>query len=370
MACIGITGAQGMIGWHLRCSYLGVDGIEIRQGGREAFSSTAALENFVAGCDAIVHLAGQNRGDEEKLYQCNVGLAQALVDACISTGSRPHLLFSSSTHIDGETRYGASKRDAAAVLARWAQDHGGRFSNLVLPHVYGEHGKPFYNSVVHTFCHQLALKETPTIDCDGDLHLMHAGSVADFIHKTVTVPTLEPSAEFRPQGVAMKVSQLLARLSEFATLYRDAKLIPDLRSPIDLNLFNTFRSYLYPDNFPVALQLHNDDRGSLFEAVKGHNGGQTFVSTTRPGITRGNHFHRRKVERFLVVQGEAIIRIRRLFSTEVKEFRVRGEQPVYIDMPTLHTHNISNVGDGELLTLFWAHEIFDPQTPDTVWEEV
>jgi UDP-2-acetamido-2,6-beta-L-arabino-hexul-4-ose reductase len=370
MARIGITGAQGMIGWHLRCSFVGLDGIEIRPVGREVFSSAATLEKFVAGCDAIVHLAGQNRGHEEELYQCNVGLAQALVDACISTGSRPHILFSSSTHIDGKTRYGASKLDAAAVFAKWALDHAGRFSNLILPHVFGEHGKPFYNSVVHTFCHQIAHRETPTLEHDGELHLMHASTVAEFIHKTIAEPVPKPCAEFRPQGVAMKVSQLLARLSEFATLYRDANLIPDLHSPIDLSLFNTFRSYLYPDNFPVALQLHSDDRGSLFEAVKGHNGGQTFISTTHPGITRGNHFHLHKVERFLVVQGEAIIRIRRLFSTEVQEFKVRGEQPVYIDMPTLHTHNISNVGKGELLTLFWAHEIFDPQAPDTVWEEV
>jgi len=116
--------------------------------------------------------------------------------------------------------------------------------------------------------------------------------------------------------------------------------------------------------------LHCDNRGSLFEAVREKNGGQTFLSTTHPGITRGNHYHYHKVERFLVVAGEAIIRVRRLFHTTVKEFHVSGARPQYVDMPTLHTHEITNVGDSDLLTMFWSHEVFDPGRSDTVWENV
>jgi UDP-2-acetamido-2,6-beta-L-arabino-hexul-4-ose reductase len=122
--------------------------------------------------------------------------------------------------------------------------------------------------------------------------------------------------------------------------------------------------------FPRPLKLNTDARGTLFEAVKGGGGGQTFLSTTLPGVTRGNHFHLNKVERFLVVQGEAVIRIRKVLSDEVWEYRVCGAQPAYVDMPTLHTHSIENVGETELVTLFWTHDLFDPANPDTFADEV
>ena len=124
------------------------------------------------------------------------------------------------------------------------------------------------------------------------------------------------------------------------------------------------------DYYPVKLNLRTDARGGLFEAVKTHQGGQTFLSTTHPGITRGRHYHHHKVERFLVVSGQAEIRIRRLFEADVKVFKVSGVEPCFIDMPTFHTHEITNVGDTDLLTLFWSHEIFDPSHPDTYSEPV
>ena len=139
---------------------------------------------------------------------------------------------------------------------------------------------------------------------------------------------------------------------------------------MELDFFNTYRSYLYPDHYPVPLNLRTDARGGLFEAVKSHQGGQTFLSTTHPGVTRGRHYHHHKVERFLVVSGQAEIRIRRLFGDEVRVFKVNGAEPCFIDMPTFHTHEITNVGDTDLLTLFWSHEIFDPSNPDTYSEPV
>jgi UDP-2-acetamido-2,6-beta-L-arabino-hexul-4-ose reductase len=146
--------------------------------------------------------------------------------------------------------------------------------------------------------------------------------------------------------------------------------VPELGDDFQLSLFNTYRSYLYPNRFPVALTLHSDTRGSLFEAVKTMHGGQAFLSHTHPGITRGNHYHKEKFERFLVIKGEAVIRIRKMFAKEIFEFKVSGEKPQYVDIPTLHTHNISNTGDKELTTLFWSHQIFDPSASDTVQENV
>ena len=165
------------------------------------------------------------------------------------------------------------------------------------------------------------------------------------------------------------VSECLQKLQGFDHSYR-GHLIPELKTDVDLDLFNTYRSYLYPRYYPVTLQLHSDTRGHLFEAVKSLHGGQCFISTTKPGITRGNHYHTRKFERFLVLNGDAVIRIRKLLTGDIVEFKVSGAAPQYIDMPTFCTHDITNTGQSDLTTLFWAHEIFDPQRSDTIREPV
>jgi UDP-2-acetamido-2,6-beta-L-arabino-hexul-4-ose reductase len=363
---IGVTGAYGLLGWHLRCHLRSLPDLEVVVAGRDEFVTSEKLEAFVAGCDVVVHLAGMNRGDEQEVASTNVDLTQKLIAALESVNTRPHVVFSSSTHIFRETLYGASKRQSAQLLSDWAQRSGGKFTNLVLPGVFGEGGKPFYNSVVSTFCHQVALGETPTIQQDGQMEQIHAQSVARLIWDVVAAGR---EGEIRVDGQAISVTGLLERLTHFRTLY-DQNIIPDVRHDFDRDLFNTYRSYLYPNRYPVALKVHSDDRGGLFEAVKTHNGGQTFFSSTHPGITRGNHFHTRKIERFLVVGGEAEIRLRRVFSDDVQVFRVNGTTPSYVDIPTLHTHNICNVGSSEVTTLFWTHELFDPANPDTIMEMV
>lgn len=363
---IGITGSNGLIGWHLRSYLHGRTEIETVLADRAAFASDEALEEFVSRCDAIVHLAGMNRGDDGEIEMTNVDLVARLIRALERSNSAAHVVFASSAHIDRDTAYARSKRKGAELLEAWAARSGGRVTILVLPHVFGESGKPFYNSVVSTFCHQLAKGDEPEIKIDGDLELLHAQRVAEI---AVDAILRGQTGRLVPAGEKMKVSALLVKLRGLAESYR-GMVVPDLRRPIDLDLFNTYRSYLFPRHYPVSLQLRTDPRGALFEAVKTHNGGQSFISTTKPGITRGNHYHRRKVERFLVIQGKALIRLRRLFSDDVVEYAVDGAVPQYIDMPTLHTHSITNAGAGEVVTLFWSHEIFDPAAPDTYAEKV
>jgi UDP-2-acetamido-2,6-beta-L-arabino-hexul-4-ose reductase len=219
---------------------------------------------------------------------------------------------------------------------------------------------------VATFCHQLAVGEEPQIHTDGQLELLHAQKLARMIMDLIQEGR---TGEFRPAGVPISVSKVLEKLRALQEEYAHG-IIPDLNDDFTLDLFNTYRSFRFPSHYPVALGLSQDNRGVLFEAVKTHNQGQTFLSTTLPGITRGNHYHHRKVERFLVVQGEAVIRLRRLYSNEVHSFPVSGKTPCYIDMPTLHTHNITNTGSSELVTLFWSNEFFIPTAPDTYPETV
>jgi len=366
MSTVGITGSDGLIGFHLRAYLYGVPGIAIRTANRQTFSDPAQLAEFVGGCDVIVHLAGVNRANDEEIERQNPALADELISAMERAGAPPQVLFSSSTQIDSESVYGRSKRAATERFRAWSKRSGASFGNLVLPNVFGEFGKPFYNSAISTFCHQLARGEEPKIIQDREVEWIHAQQVAVRIHQLIEK---REAGEFRIAGKALKVTEVLRSLQGMAELYARQQ-VPEVRTEFDLLLFNTYRSYLFPTHYPVPLKLHTDNRGSLFEAIKSENGGQTFVSSTRPGITRGNHYHRRKVERFLVIQGEAVIRIRKLFSGEVREFRVNGDEPRFIDIPTFHTHNITNVGSSGLMTLFWAHEIFNPGDPDTYAEAV
>ena len=361
-----VTGAHGMLGTHLRAYLRAFEEVEVVPVGREEFADSARLAESVRNADVVFHLAGMNRGDEQEVARTNVALTEQLVAALEEAESRAHVLFSSSTHIERDTPYGQSKRRAAEVLEAWAQASGGKFTNVVLPGVFGEGGKPFYNSVVATFCHQLAAGEEPSVDSDAPIEQIHAQEASRRMWRMVQEGQ---TGTVRVEGTQLTVRGLLETLQEMRRTYAE-HIIPDISDPFRRDLFNMYRSYLYPQHYPVALKLHTDPRGSLFEAIKSPSGGQTFMSTTHPGITRGNHFHTRKVERFLVSGGEAEIRLRHIFGDEVQVFRVSGDQPSYVDIPTLHTHNITNVGDSTLLTMFWTNELFDPANPDQVMEMV
>ena len=366
MLRLGITGGLGFLGWHIRAHVHADRNIEAVAAGRDVFSDPAALAAFVRDKEAIVHLAGMSRGDDAEIERNNVTLTKMLIDACEQARVQPHILFANSTHFDRDTAYGRSKRRSAEMLAGWAARAGAKFTNLVIPGVFGEGGRPFYSSVVSTFCHQMANGETPQIIQDCEMELVHAQALAERILSAIRGGEI---GLLKVPGQTTTVTALLERLQQLAGEYQ-SKILPSVTDCFGLELFNTYRSYLFPKHYPVAPERRADARGSLFEVVRTIHGGQCFFSTTKPGITRGNHYHTAKIERFLVAQGEATIRVRRLFSKDVVEFRVNGDSPCYVDMPTFHTHNITNVGSGELLTLFWAHEIFELNKPDTYPEPV
>ena len=357
---VALTGASGLIGWHLRCA-LRADRIDHIAIAREELEDSAVLSEAIGSVDVVVHAAGMNRGDDAEVAGTNVRLAEQLAKAVSEHPNTPLTIYINSTHIDRDTAYGRSKREAARILSA-----SGPVLDLVLPGVFGERGRPFYNSVVSTFCHQLAVGEPPSINDDAALSLIHAQDVADVV---LAGARAGETGELRPSGTEITVTALAERLRAQDATYTGG-VIPDIGAPFDRALFNTLRSYRYPDHYPTALEVRHDDRGGLVELVKAETGGQMFISTTVPGVTRGNHFHRRKIERFAVVGGEASIGLRRLFDGEIVRFDVSGDEPVVIDIPTLHTHHIVNTGTGTLTTLFWADEIFDPTHPDTYPEAV
>jgi UDP-2-acetamido-2,6-beta-L-arabino-hexul-4-ose reductase len=236
-----------------------------------------------------------------------------------------------------------------------------------LPNLFGEHGRPRYNSVVATFCHELANGGMPMVHEDRELPLLH---VQDAVEEMRRLVERDESGTVSPAGRPVTVRSVLERLEDFSRLYATGD-IPDITDPFDRALFNTYRSFTFPAHFPIHPPLRSDARGDLFEVVRGHGGqAQVFCSSTVPGVTRGQHFHLRKVERFLVLRGTAEIALRRLFDDTVIRFQVSGDRPAIVDMPTMWVHNITNTGDDELLTLFWADEILDPEHPDTFPEPV
>jgi UDP-2-acetamido-2,6-beta-L-arabino-hexul-4-ose reductase len=367
---VGITGPHGFIAGHLARRLACDEQVRIVSCPRKAFDEAAALHRFVSECDVVVHLAGKNRGDAQEVYETNVALAERLALALAACDRPPHVIFASSIHRDSSDSYGHSKKDAQERLRQWAVAAGGSLTILVIPNVFGPGCQPFYNSVVATFCHQLAHGEQPVVKDDRKIDFV---SVHDLVEQICHAIDARPEGveERRIDGAAqLTVSQLLARLENFRAGYFDEQVVPDLSDPLDAALYTTFLSHVEFDDHRHRPQVHRDERGQLVEIIRMAGGGQIFFSTTRPGVIRGNHFHTRKVEWFCVLRGKAVIRIRRVGDDSIHEFRVSGQSPEFISIPPLCSHQIENIGDDDLLTVFWCNEIFQPADPDTYYERV
>jgi len=377
MIKIGITGQAGFVGTHLY-NTLNIKQEEFQTIPFEDayFQSEETLNAFVKQCDVIVHLAALNRhNDAEVIYSTNIGLVKQLIAACEATATRPHILFSSSTQEERDNLYGKSKKEGRELLEQWAERNNAKFTGLIIPNVFGSFGNPYYNSVIATFCHQLTHNEIPRIDVDGEMKLIYIGELVEIILKQITNQHLLSKNHLSPITIphtsTIKVSELLSKLSTIKTNYFEKGEIPSLIDPFDRNLFITFLCYIdHQSFFPFMLKKNTDNRGSFVETVKLNSGGQISFSTTVAGITRGNHFHSRKAERFAVIRGKALIELRRIGTEEVLSFELDGENPSFVDMPVWYTHNIKNIGKEDLYTIFWINEHFDANDPDTFFEVV
>jgi UDP-2-acetamido-2,6-beta-L-arabino-hexul-4-ose reductase len=331
------------------------------------YADDELLANLLAQADVVLHLAGVNRGTDAEVHDGNVALARQLVKALERAGSTPHVLFASSVRINQDTAYGAAKRECAEILGTWALRHGARYTTVILPNLFGEFGRPFYNSVTATFGYQLTHGEEPRVLDDVPLELLYAQDAAAEFLRLATAGT---TGEVRVQGHSpILVSELLQALSRLELTYR-GNVFPICQDAFQLALFNTLRSSLFPDHVSGSFAVHGDARGNFWEVVRSQGSGQTSVSTTVPGVTRGNHWHSHKVERFAVLEGTGRVRLRRLFTGDVVSCDLSGETPAFVDMPTFCTHSIENIGSTPLITAFWASELFDPAPPDTFAEPV
>jgi UDP-2-acetamido-2,6-beta-L-arabino-hexul-4-ose reductase len=374
---VGITGQAGFMGYHLYTTLSLDDTVELVPFERAFFNNPLDLEGFVAKCDTVVHLAAMNRHEDANvIYETNLRLVQSLIDACVKTNSKPHIIFSSSSQEERDNRYGKSKKEGKEKFLAWAEKNQAKFTSLTVPNVFGPFGRPNYNSVVATFCHKVAYDEKPTIINDGEVGLIYINELVKIFidtikntQKTTNLDThsfevcIEPTSKHR-------VSEILNLLNRFREDYMGNGVFPSLEDPFEKALFNTFRCYVPQSHYPVKYTKHTDPRGSFVEIARTQTSGQFSFSTTVPGITRGNHFHTRKAERFAVISGKALIQLRRIGTDEVIDYYLDGTEPAYVDMPIWYTHNIKNIGDEELITLFWINEPYNPDDADTYFEDV
>ncbi len=365
-----ITGLVGFMGSHLRDRLGREQDIEVPPFEDVFFNEPSALKAVLKEADVVVHLAAMNRGDGNEIYNTNIELVRKLIDQLQALKIRPHVLFSSSTQILLDNPYGRSKKQGEKLLEEWSKANNAPVSILVIPNVFGDRGRPFYNSVVATFCHLLTHNGKPEVQVDKEMSLIYINELVEiFCNKIKNPPIGFERVEISDTAKA-KVTEILALLSHFRECYYERKVVPAIANDFQRNLYNTFLSYAEPADYEQPLVLQVDERGSLFEIVKQEKGSQIFFSTTKPHIVRGNHYHTRKVEKFCVVKGKAIIRLRRIGTEKVIEYHVSGDKPVVVEMPIFYTHNIENIGSDELCTLFWTNEIFAPNDSDTFFEKV
>lgn len=364
MEKIAITGAGGFLGMHVRAAALeyGIEVVGIALG--EGFDLDQTVRSL-RGVNRVIHLAGVNRGDDHAVSDGNLLFATQLASGLERCESMPdRLVFANSIQAGNGTIYGKAKLAVDAELQDLTSRLGMNYENVRLPNIFGEYGKPHYNSVIATFSHLISRGQTPHVNQDTELTLLHAQDAADFLLGCGGEEGLQDLSHVN------SVSGVKRLLLEFHELYSVGE-IPDISTTFRRNLFNTYRAYAFPENMPLAISRNADHRGSFFEIVRSRGGtGQTSFSTTQPGVTRGDHFHRRKVERFTVLSGAAEIKLRRVFDDRVFTYAINGHEPASVDMPTLYSHSIRNVGNDSLYTAFWTNDIFDPSNPDTISEEV
>jgi len=370
MKTILITGARGFVGRNLSAMWAARGDWTIL--GADIDTPEEQWQSHLARADVVVHLAGVNRPSSEAEFEPgNVGPAEELCRRLDALGRRPLVLVSSSIQAELDNPYGRAKRRMEESLIGWARRSGARLRIYRLKNVFGKWCRPNYNSVVATFCHNIACDLPITVsDPARVVHLVHIDDVAAAFAAEIEAGGLsaEPYAPVDEiPATPISLGELAGRIQFFRQMQQSLR-VPDFAERFNQQLYATFLSYLPPERWEYGLEIKADQRGNLAEFIKSPWFGQIFVSRTLPGITRGNHYHHTKTEKFLVLAGEGLIRFRHiedLAGRQIIEHRVRGEEYRVVEIPPGWTHSITNVGSGEMITLFWSSELFDPDRPDT-----
>ena len=363
-----ITGARGFMGKNLRSALTGRCGDAHRLMLVDMPHTEEQLRAAAAEADFVFHLAGVNRPTDPADFQKgNADFTQHLLELLKENGKRPPVLLSSSIQAALENPYGQSKLSAEQAVADYGRETGSAVYLYRLPNVFGKWSRPNYNSAVATFCHNVARGLPITVnDPSVTLRLVYIDDVVEeFLRAMEGQPhregewcTVQPVHE-------VNLGHMAELIQSFPAL-RDSLTAPDQSDPLVKKLYATYLSFLPPEDFSRPTVTHADQRGSFTELLHMGSRGQVSLNVSKPHITKGDHWHQTKHEKFIVLQGEGVIRFRKVGDSTVIAYKVSGENLTVVDIPTGYTHSIENTGDTDMLTLMWANEVFDPAHPDTL----
>ncbi len=371
MITVLVTGSQGFIGKNLMEALSRQDDIKVQ--GFDVDDKISMLKSALKDTDIIYHLAGINRPEKEEDFETgNTGSTQTILSLLEDIHRTPAIVLSSSTQAELNNPYGISKRKAEDILFEYGKKTGASVYVYRLNNVFGKWCRPNYNSVVATFCYNIAHDLDIFIsDKAQEVELVYIDDVVDScLHILKDNPSALPR-EYLTVSPTYKISlgELAERIYQFRNI-RKSLVIPDLADDFTKCLYATYLSYLDKNDFSYNLEKKIDARGSLVELIKSRHFGQIFVSKTHGGIVRGNHYHNTKTEKFCVIHGKALIRFRHILSDEVLSYHLSGDDIQIVDIPPGYTHSIENLSDEAMIVLFWADQIFNPENPDTNYCEV
>ena len=365
-----VTGAKGFVGKNLIAELKNRNYTEIYE--CDIDTTEQELEEYTKNCEFVFHLAGVNRPqNEEEFMKGNFGFTSILLEKLAKYENKSPILITSSIQAELDNPYGKSKKAGDDLIFAYGKEHGVKTLVYRFTNVFGKWCRPNYNSVVATFCNNIARGlEIKINDPEVVMNLIYIDDVVEEL-----IDALEGREHKKGEFCYVPTVHTI-KLGEIANLIysfkasRENLMIPNMQDGFTKKLYSTYLSYLPEEKFSYPVKMNVDNRGSFTECFKSQERGQVSINISKPGIVKGNHWHHTKNEKFLVVKGEGLIRFRKIDSDKVIEYRVSGEKLEIVDIPCGYTHNIENVGDTDMVTVMWANELFNKDKPDTYYMEV
>ncbi len=365
-----VTGAKGFVGRNLIAHLRNIGYSEIYE--YDLDTEESKLQEYTADCEFVFHLAGVNRPNNPDEYmEGNFGFTDQLLSALKRNHNTAPVMISSSIQAELSNPYGESKKAGEDLMFDYGKETGAEVLVYRFPNIFGKWCRPNYNSAVATFCYNIA--HNLPISVSDPSRLMHLVYIDDVINELVGALSGQSHIKDGYAYVPCVHDVSLGRIPELLYSFRDMRKtlsVPDFTDPFVKKLYSTYLSYLPEDDFAYKLDMHIDGRGSFTEFLRTPERGQVSVNVSYPGITKGNHWHHTKNEKFLVIKGNAAINFRKVGDDRVITYHVNGEELTVVDIPCGYTHNIVNEGEDDLVTVMWANEAFDPEHPDTYYESV